>query len=371
MTIRPFAILLPCLVLAAATANPVPSADPSPAQGGSLDATLAAYIGGDTGIIARTFARPREFEERRHELDRWLKSWDRGKALVLLEMARVASSVAPRYTLVMANVGRTYIDRSSAGETAAFVQTWHEAAAGLLQLASDPWQVEAYVSDVIGKTTPDPSNRLAGRLLLARAVAQERRCWDGRPALEQTSPEVEALAKAAGMVVPDDRDGLAKAGRAGKVSSHLTCLGEALTRLEVAGRDETRVEASVRTGWILFQSGRFREALDRLDVVAPTDDRDVAFWLALFRGRALDALGRTSDAAAAYRSALALVPTAQSAGIGLVLALTRLDQPAEADVRARALRTAGADGADPWSHYMSGDNRLVDGWLTHMRAVLR
>jgi len=376
MTIRPFGLALACLLFATATAGSAGSARPSTAQRGSLDATLAAYIRGDTAIIARTFTRPREFEERRHEFERWLSSWDRGKALVLLEMARVASSVAPRYTLVMANVGRTYIDRASGGdqaspETAAFVQTWHEAAAGLLQLASDPWQVEAYLSDVIGETSSDPSNRLTGRLRLARAVAQERRCWDARPALEQASPEVEALAKAAGMVVPDDRDGLAKAGRAAKVRNHLACLGEALTRLEVAGRDETRVEASVRAGWILFQSGRFQEALDRLEVGTPPDDRDVAFWLALFRGRALDALGRTSDSAAAYRSALALVPTAQSAGIGLVLALTRLGRPAEADTRARALRAAGAAGADPWSHYMSGDHRLVDGWLTHMRAVLR
>ena len=374
--IRPFGMALACLLLAAATADSPTSAHPASAQGGSLDATLAAYLGGDTAIIARTFTRPREFENRRDEFDRWLKSWDRGKALVLLEMARVASTVAPRYTLVIANVGRTYIDKTSGGdpaspETAAFVQSWHEAAAGLLQLASDPWQVEAYLSDVAGKSTSDPSNRLTGRLLLARAIAQERRCWDARPALEQASPEVESLAKAAGMVVPDDRDGLAKAGRAAKVRSHLTCLGEALTRLEVAGRDETRVEASVRAGWILFQSGRFQDALNRLEVGAPTDDRDVAFWLALFRGRALDALGRTSDSAAAYRSALALVPTAQSAGIGLVLTLTRLGRPEEADTRARALRAAGAAGADPWSHYMSGDHRLVDGWLTHMRAGLR
>ena len=376
MMIRPFGMALACLLFATATAGSAGSAHPAPAQGGSLDATLAAYLGGDTAIIARTFTRPRDFEVLRRDLDRWLKSWDRGKALVLLEVSRVAGSVAPQYAATIVNVGRVYMETASGGDRAApdfaaFVQTWHDAAAGVLQRASDPWKVEAYVTDVLGTSTSASSGRLTGRLLLARAVAQERRCWDQRPALEQASPEVEVLAKAADMVVPDDLDGLAKAGRAAKVRSHLTCLGEALTRLEAAARDDTRVEASVRAGWILFQMGRSQDALNRLEIVPPGDDRDLAFWLALFRGRALDALGRVADSVAAYRSALALVPTAQSAGIGLALELVRLDRRAEADQRARALRSAGAAGPDPWSFYMNGDDRLVDDWLKQLRAALR
>jgi tetratricopeptide (TPR) repeat protein len=172
------------------------------------------------------------------------------------------------------------------------------------------------------------------------------------------------------MVVPDDLDGLAKAGRAAKVNGHRACLTEALTRFEAASRDDTRVEASVRAGWILVQAGRFKDALSRLDV-EPAADRDLAFWLALFRGRALDALGRVADSAAEYRSALALVPDAQSAGIGLVLALGRLDRPVEADERARALRAAGAAGVDPWSFYINGDERFVDDWIKQLRDVVR
>jgi hypothetical protein len=187
MMIRSFGVALACLAVAATTTDSARSAGPPSAQAVPLDATMAAYLGGDSAVIARTFTRPRDFENRRHELDRWLESWDRGKALILLEISRVAATIAPQYGSIYVNVGRVYVETLPGGDravpdNAAFVQTWHHAAAGVLQRASDPWVVEAYVNDVLGKNTPASSSQTTGRLLLARAIAQERRCWDERPA---------------------------------------------------------------------------------------------------------------------------------------------------------------------------------------------
>jgi tetratricopeptide (TPR) repeat protein len=147
---------------------------------------------------------------------------------------------------------------------------------------------------------------------------------------------------------------------------------DALTQFEAAaGVDETRAEARTRGGWTLFQIGRLPEALEWLDAAEPGDDRDLAYWLGLFKGRVLDGLGRFQRAATAYQGALALYPGAQSAGIGLALELVRLDRDAEADEVARALRAAGAMAPDPWSTYLDGDQRFVDRWVTQLRAGMR
>ena len=141
-------------------------------------------------------------------------------------------------------------------------------------------------------------------------------------------------------------------------------------RFEAASEvDETRDEALVRGGWTLFQVGRFPEALDWLDEAAPKDDRDLAYWRALFRGRVLESLGRPEDALAAYKAALTLNPGAQSAGVGHAILLMRLDRAQEADASARALRVS--TDADPWLIYSVGDHRFVDRWIEQLRTAWR
>ena len=350
---------------------------PGDAQRSRFDTALSAYLGGDTGIVERTFPKSGDYQERAKDLDRWLQDWDPAKAVFVLDVARRAAAIGPRFASVIVESGRNYLRKAGGGRTpvsekdAALVATWHRVAAALLQDATDPLRVEAYIGDV-EKSRGSSSTPMDGRLLLGRAIAQERRCWSNRPALAQASPELEALVQAAGLGVPDDLDGLAKAGRAIRAARHRECLAEALKRFAVAGATEdARVEARVRSGWILYQGGIYKDALERLDIPAPAGDGDVAYWLALFRGRVLGALGRGQDAAASYRAALALVPTAQSAGVGLALELVGLDRDGEADIAARALRAADASGADPWSYYTSGDYRLVDGWLAQLRASLK
>jgi tetratricopeptide (TPR) repeat protein len=127
----------------------------------------------------------------------------------------------------------------------------------------------------------------------------------------------------------------------------------------------------VRSAWILLQQERAAEAVAALDAANPADDRALAYWRALFRGRALTALGSADEAEAAYGGALALFPSAQSAGLGRALALVRLDRVTEADQAARAIRTRPAEAVDPWSIYYDGDRRFVDRWIEQLRSAVR
>ena len=341
----------------------------------TLDAVLAAYLGGDVDVVSRSFGRSADFPDRLRlneprEFDRWLGSWDRRKALLVIEIARATAQVSPRFPRIVVDAGRRYVLTAGGGElatpeTAAQMHLWHRAAAGLLQRFGTSLHVEAYAREVaFGTGAP-----LDARLVLARAVAQERICWDRRPSLEQPDIETTALTRVAGAKISSNVNGF-PVFRETTITAHKTCLGQALMRFEDAAEiDETRDEARVRGGWILFQLARFPEALDWLDAAAPKEDRDLAYWKALFRGRVLESLGRPQDAVSAYQAALALQPGAQSAGVGHAILLMRLDRTQEADAAARALRVSTA--ADPWLTYSWGDHRFVDRWVDQLRTAWR
>jgi cytochrome c-type biogenesis protein CcmH/NrfG len=106
-----------------------------------------------------------------------------------------------------------------------------------------------------------------------------------------------------------------------------------------------------------------------LDGAETDGDRELTFWLNLFRGRALSVLGHFQESADAYRKASALYPGAQSAGIGLALQLFRLDQTTDADNVARAVRRASGD--DPWSDYSAADSRFISEHLGRLRKTIQ
>ena len=101
------------------------------------------------------------------------------------------------------------------------------------------------------------------------------------------------------------------------------------------------------------------------------DDRAALDVSAAALASSLDALARSEDAVDAYRAALALYPRAQSAGLGLAIALMRLDRTTEADETARSLRDGGAMTPDPWLHYPRGDDRFAGRWIDSLRATVR
>jgi hypothetical protein len=71
----------------------------------TLDGVLGAYVGGDIGVVQRAFVRSPDFHrilrlDKPRELDRWLGAWDSRKAMLLLELARASTIVAPNYVAV-------------------------------------------------------------------------------------------------------------------------------------------------------------------------------------------------------------------------------------------------------------------------------
>lgn len=338
---------------------------PVGAQRVTLDGVLAAYVGGDFEVIQRTFVRSIEIQKILHldkprELDRWLGLWDRKKAVLLLDFAQTSARVAPQYVFSIVSAGRRYL--AQARDSDDFVRLWHRAAAGLLQGASEPARVEEHVTDL-------PTD---ARFVLARAIAQERRCWAGRPSIDQPAIRVEGLLAAANVSLPDDVGGTVKSDREAVLRKHSACLRDALSRFEEAAKvEDAAAEARVRGGWILLQDGRAEEAIAWLDQAKPHDDRELDYWHGLFRGRAFSAVGRFEDAAQAYRSALALYPQAQTAGIGLSIALMRLYRTEEADRAARSVRAADVATPDPWLQYPRGDERFAGRWIDSLRTSVR
>src|SRR5204863_2945343 len=128
-------------------------------------------------------------------------------------------------------------------------------------------------------------------------------------------------------------------------------------------------EAHVRGGWILFQQGRSKEALEWLDAAKPGEDRELTYWLNLFRGRVLAGLARGQESADAYRAAIGLYPGAQSAGVGLALQLFAIDQASQADDVARTLRRG--TGRDPWTTYAAADSRFIGEFVTRLRKAIQ
>jgi len=117
---------------------------------------------------------------------------------------------------------------------------------------------------------------------------------------------------------------------------------------------------------MLLHEDRPHDALAWLDAMGNDRDRAVSFWAALVRGYALDALGRTTDAASAFQEALSIVPHAQSASIALMLDLARLGQREDAGAVAEAA-TRDSSVDDPWWEYDRGDFRFVKAWLDELR----
>jgi tetratricopeptide (TPR) repeat protein len=329
-----------------------------------LDQVLAAYAAGDYQAVARSFGRSQDLQAIRPldqaRMIRWLGAWQRPKAAFFLELLNISSAIAPAYTPTMLSVGQLYVltrtGSAHSTEDAEFERLWHRIAIAVLQRRYFVDTVEQHIDALrgarVGTGTPWDA-----RLDLARAVAQEQRCWGNRPSLRYSSAD-SALTPGAG--VPR------------RESEHASrCLEEAARRFEVAaGVGEQQAEARVRAGWVLHQLGRHAEARRSLESADVAEDSDLAFWLHLFRARVHDALDRDADAEREYRTALETHPDAQSAGVGLALLLFRLHRDVEADEAAWVVRRRAGTGTDPWSLYIAADERFIQGWLADLRRMI-
>ena len=108
---------------------------------------------------------------------------------------------------------------------------------------------------------------------------------------------------------------------------------------------EVAIEARIRKAWLLYRTGRLEEALALFDSSGAQVNRDPAlrFLDHLFRGHVLVALDRSDAAIAAYRAALVIGPSAQSARVALMNVLLARGDRQEAEALAERIQVEQPD----------------------------
>lgn len=140
----------------------------------------------------------------------------------------------------------------------------------------------------------------------------------------------------------------------------------------LTAHDTLGAEANLRLGYVRLRQGRTDAALAHFDrIPSLTRNTSVRYLGHLYTGWGLGLLGRTDDAAAAYRAALALVPRAQSATALLVALLARSDQLVEAEAAAEAFLTTDVAPIDPWRTYFTSDFPEYPGLVRALRELLQ
>jgi tetratricopeptide (TPR) repeat protein len=135
---------------------------------------------------------------------------------------------------------------------------------------------------------------------------------------------------------------------------------------------ETEPEARVRAARFLYALGNFERALELLNgATRQSTDKEVRYLADLVRGQVLRARGRSDDAVAAFRAALATWPGAQSARVALMTLLVNRGDREEAAALAEATLTASENEFDPWWTYWLGDFRVYPTMLDNLRGLAR
>ena len=123
----------------------------------------------------------------------------------------------------------------------------------------------------------------------------------------------------------------------------------------------TLTEAEVRWGFFELAQGHADAALMHFDRAGAPEDLTVRYWLLLLKGRALEQLDRVDDAMTAFRVAMSVAPSAQSAALALAEALVTHHRPVEAAaIVSQSLRVVDR-GVDPWVYYATPDGRFWPG----------
>ena len=99
------------------------------------------------------------------------------------------------------------------------------------------------------------------------------------------------------------------------------------------------------------------------------DDPTLMFWHHLFRGQALDRLGRRAEAIVALRSAVAVSPRSQSGNVALMNVLLRTGARDEARTLAELVQTLTNADPDPFWWYWAADFRFSNGAMARLREL--
>jgi VWFA-related protein len=308
---------------------------------GSLLALAAAADAGDAGAIEDTLRQNRTSAD----LLKLLKEFKAGGAAFptaprrefVLALDAAESALPSSNSLVLAAVYE-HLNRYSQSVRQVsgrdgFEKDWFAAALGLVQARLRPDDAGKLVEAATKRFRDEP------RFVLARAVIADQTLH---------------LKKSGGALA--ERDAAAVS------ADYDAAMASALTR----------DEAAIRKAWLLHRLSRPADGLAALDQTGPIDaDPTLRYWRELIRGTLLDDLGRLPDAAAAFRSALAIAPDAQSARIGLMTSLARSGRVDEARIVAEAIAAAPPESDDPWWDYWKADYRFFPGLMARMRGAMK
>jgi hypothetical protein len=118
--------------------------------------------------------------------------------------------------------------------------------------------------------------------------------------------------------------------------------------------------------------GRHSDGLAQIEEadIDPADG-SLRYLRHLLTGHLLAALARPDDAAVAYRTARAIVPTAQSAQVALMNGLINRGDRSGAEALAERIQTAQSTEFDPWWMYWQGQYRLYGQAMARVREMGR
>jgi tetratricopeptide (TPR) repeat protein len=330
----------------------------------SLIDTLVARHSAGEPVLAERFPNEASLMELRSQLFAAARAWRQhgnpAGAAFLLDLALWSLGREwPDGFLLLRTAEETVTGRQPPTTVDSFELLFHRAALVGLIGTHNLVQAEDYFTRLDARLAASGAGKAPGipladpHLLLLRALLDE--AW--------TAPSLGSLASAsatlsAGFVAPEDQAMRAR-------------LVEALASFERASQAaEVGAEAAVRRAFILHRLDRQPEALAALDALdASGAERAVQYWRQLFRGRVLEALGRTDDAQAAYMAASRIESGAQTPAVALASLLQRRGDTEEARRWAAQALAARSNVVDPWWQYWFGDLRWLDIWMSDLRAA--
>jgi VWFA-related protein len=137
----------------------------------------------------------------------------------------------------------------------------------------------------------------------------------------------------------------------------------------------TAVEARLRYAWFLHGIDRSKEALEQLQKVTAAGsigEISLRYLHQLFLGHVLKGLEREDEAMAAYRAALEVMPSAQSARVALMNAFLLRGAREQAERLAEQIQSAEPpQDLDPWWWYAQGQYRIHRQALARIREMSR
>lgn len=340
---------------------------PAAGQASPIADAYAAYMAGRFDVLPAAFPDADALADARGDLQRtlraWVGNWRPSYAAFLLELSFVAFDrdwdEAPALlggTRDMV-VGRTAAPGTDP-EGDAFEIVFHRTAITYFLSRLRLTEADAYLNALAGRVDLEPATTGAPRLVdpwlaFARAMLIDIRTAQSFREAPRDRPEDWDLA-----VPSRDRNMTGLAEQAVAEYERLRPIAS------LAG------EAAARRGLLLLRLHRPVEALAALDESdAAGSDETVRYFAALFRGRALEALDRTAEAAAAYERAAAVMPGAQTPAVALASLWQRHDRPTDALRWAGRAMTTPTGAGDPWWLYWRGDLRHAAARLQALREA--